>query len=175
MLNAASSHVIGSSITAQGTVNPGETSCNVLFMAPVGHGNFTVGYNKDPDRNWTQLPPGMNATVVLPVHLRITDPTGQTLLEQDIVTPASFPINFDTRGEYKVYLTNNGSEQSAIPIGTKFELNNPQNREADKYSLSLSLIAVGAVCTIAGLALNLVSKKLGKTHSKSVKQTGVKP
>ncbi len=129
-----------------------------MFMAPVGHGNFTVGYNKYPDRNWTQLPPGMNATVVLPVHLKITDPTGQTLLEQGIVTPASFPLNFDTRGEYLVYLTNNGNESSSIPIGTKFEPNNPQNREADKYFLSCSLIAVGAVVVAVGLTMNIANK-----------------
>ncbi len=174
MLNAASSHVTGSAIASKGTLNPEETSGYVLFMAPIGHGNFTVGYNKDPNRNWTQLPPGIPETVVLPVHLKITDPTGQVLLEQDIVTPAIFPLNFDTRGEYNVYLTNNGNESSSMPIGTQFEMNNPQNREADKYLLASSLIAIGAVITLAGLTVNLVSKRLSKTNSQGVKHTGVK-
>jgi hypothetical protein len=174
MLNAASSHVTGSSIVSFYTVNPEETSCYVLFMAPVGHGNFTIGYNRDFDRNWTQLPPGIPETVVLPVHLKITDPAGQTLLEKDIVTPAVFPLNFDARGEYRVYITNNGNESSSMPIGTKFEMNNPQNREADKYLLSCSLIAVGAVVIAVGLTLNLVSKLRNNAKSKnsmgSVKQ-----
>jgi hypothetical protein len=174
MLNAASSHVARSSIASYWTVNPDETSCYVLFMAPVGHGNLTVGYNKDPDWTRQNLPPEIPETVVLPVHLKVTDPAGQTLLEQDIVTPAIFPLDFDTRGEYKVYLTNNSNESSSIPIGTKFVMNNPQNREADKYLLSCTLIAVGAVVVAVGLTLNLVSKlrnnAKSKNHMGSVKQ-----
>ena len=174
MLNAASSHVTGSATVSQITLNPEETSGYVLFMAPVGRGNFTVGYNKDPDWTRQNLPPGIPETVVLHVHLKVTDPAGQTLLEQDIVTPAIFPVNFDTRGEYKVYLTNNGNESSSMPIGIKFEMNNPQNREADKYLLSWMLIAVGAVCIAVGLTLNLVSKlrnsARSKNHGGSVKQ-----
>lgn len=112
--------------------------------------------------------------VVLPVHLKVVDPAGQTLLEQDIVTPAIFPINFDTRGEYKIYLTNNGSERSGIGIGLMFQSNNPQNREADKYLLSCTLIAVGAVVVAVGLTLNLVIKLRNNAKSKnqmeSVKQ-----
>ncbi len=167
MLNAASSHVSGSAIASTITLKPEETSGYVLFMAPVGHGNFTVGYNKDPNRNWTQLPPGIPETVVLPVHLKITDPTGQTLLEQDIVTPAIFPLNFDARGEYRVYITNNGNESSSMPIGTQFEMNNPQNREADKYLLSCTLIAIGGVCIAVGLTLNLVTKLRKNARSKN--------
>jgi hypothetical protein len=174
MLNAASSHVAGSVIASTITLNPEETSGYALFMAPVGHGNFTVGYNKDPNRNWTQLPPGIPETVVLPVHLKITNPTGQTLLEQDIVTPAIFPLNFDARGDYKVYITNHGDESSSMPIGTQFEMNNPQNREADKYALSLMLIAVGACAVAVGLTLNLVTKLRNNVRSqnnvRSVKQ-----
>jgi hypothetical protein len=166
MINAASSHVAASSIASYFTVNPEETSCYVLFMAPVGHGNFTVGYNKDPDFTRQNLPPGIPENVTLPVHLKVTDPAGQTRLEKDIVTPASFPLNFDMRGEYKVYLTNNGNESSAIPIGAKFEMNNPQNREADKYLLSCSLIAVGTICVAVGLTLTLVSKLKNNANSK---------
>ena len=172
MLNAASSHAIGSSIYNQGEVNPGETSCNVLFMAPLGAGNLTVGYNKDPASS-QQLPTWMNESVVVPVHLKVTNPANQTLIEQDIVTPATFPIKFDTRGEYRVYLTNNGQERSPLPVGTTFELNNPQNREADKYQLSLFLIAAGTVCIVAGLALNFVSKRLNIAHSKEINKLEV--
>ncbi len=174
MLNAASSHVTRSAIVSQITVNPEETSGYVLFIAPVGHGNFTVGYNRDPDWVRQNLPPGIPETVVLPVHLKITGPTGQTLLEKDTVTPAIFPLNFDARGEYRVYITNNGNESSSMPIGIKFEQNNPQNREADKYLMSWMLIAVGAVVVAVGLTLNLVTKlrnnAKSKNHVGSVKQ-----
>ena len=173
-MNAASSHVIGSSIYASGEVSPGETSCNVLLMAPVGQGNLTIGYNKSPGSR-QQLPSWMNESVTAPIHLKVTDPANQTLLEQDIVTPGTFPIEFKTRGQYNVYITNNGKMAITIPIGTTFEMGNPQNREADKYLLSLLLIAAGAVCTVVGLTVNLVSKRLvNKASSKSSKkQNGV--
>jgi hypothetical protein len=173
MINAASPHVSLLTNSVDGEVDQGETYCKVLFMAPVGKGNLTVGYNIPPGRNST-LSLFLPDYVVLPVHLKVIDPAGRTLLEQDIVTPAIFPINFDTRGEYKVYLTNNGPERSGIGIGTMFESNNPQNREADKYLLSWMLIAVGAVCIAVGLTLNLVSKlrnsARSKNHMGSVKQ-----
>ncbi len=173
MLNAASSHVILAHNSVNGEVDPGETSCKVLFMAPVSQGNLTIGYNIPPGRSST-LSEFLPDYVVLPVHLKVVDPAGQTLLEQDIVTPAIFPINFDTRGEYKIYLTNNGSERSGIGIGLMFQSNNPQNREADKYLLSCTLIAVGAVVVAVGLTLNLVIKLRNNAKSKnqmeSVKQ-----
>jgi hypothetical protein len=174
MINAASSHVSLISNSVDGEIDSGETSCKVLFMAPVGKGNLTVGYNIPPGRS-SALSQFLPEYVVLPIHLKVINPAEQTLLEQDIITPAIFPINFDTRGEYKVYLTNNGSERSGIGIGTMFESNNPQNREADKYLLASALIVAGVVCTLAGLALNLVYRRLSKTNSKILKQTGVKP
>jgi hypothetical protein len=173
MINAASSHVSLISNAVDGEIDPGETSCKVLFMAPVGKGNLTVGYNIPPGRS-SALSQFLPEYVVLPVNLKVIDPAGQTLLEKDIITPAISQINFDTRGEYKVYLTNNGSERSGIGIGTMFESNNPQNREADKYLLSCTLIAVGAVVVAVGLTLNLVSKlknsARSKNHVGSVKQ-----
>jgi hypothetical protein len=176
-VNAASSHVTGNSTYNQGEVSPGETSCNVIIIGPVGSGNLTVGYHQIPGSHGT-LPPEMNASVSVPVHLKVTDPANHTLLEQDTVTPGMFPIDFTTRGEYKVYLTNNGNERNAIPIGTTFEMDNPQNREADKYLLSVVLTAGGAVCIAIGLILNFISRRFGKSViSKSTEnQTrGAKP
>jgi hypothetical protein len=109
----------------------------------------------------------MNDSVTVPVHLKVTDPANRTLLEQDMVTPGTFPIEFKTRGEYRVYLTNNGNEKSPIPIGTTFELGNPQNREADKYLLAIVLTMSGAVFIAAGLTMKFASKKLKNTNSKS--------
>ncbi len=166
MVNAASSHVARASISNNGEVDPGETACKILFMAPVGQGNLTVGYNVEPGKP-SPMPEFFPAFVELPVHLKIIGPSDKTILEQDIITPASIPINFDTRGEYKIYVTNNGSERTGIAIGKTFEMNNPQNREADKYLLSETLIVVGAVVVAVGLTLNLVSKLRNNARSKS--------
>jgi hypothetical protein len=162
LVNAASSHVTGASIYNQGEVSPGETSCNVIIIGPVGSGNLTVGYRQVPGSHGT-LPPGMNASVSVPVHLKVTDPANHTSLEQDTVTPGMFPIEFTTRGEYNVYLTNNGNERYALPIGTTFEMDNPQNREADKYLLSVVLTAGGPVCIAIGLILNFTSRRFVKS------------
>ncbi len=166
-MNAASSHVTGSSIYNLGAISPNETFCNIILTAPVGSGNLTVGYFSQPGSN-RQMPPGMNATVTVPIHLKVTDPAERTLLEQDVVTPCILPIEFETRGEYRVYLTNNGNEKVSIPIGTEFEMGNSQNREADKYLLASVLTAAGAFFLAASVTTNFLLKRLRKgTNSKS--------
>jgi hypothetical protein len=170
MMNAASSHVTGSTIYNLGEVSPGETFCNVILIAPVGSGNLTIGYNKIPGDNH-QLPPGMNDSVTVPVHLKVTNPANKTVLEEDIVTPGTFQMEFSARGEYKVYLTNNGNQRTSIPIGTTFEMGNPQNREADKYLLALFLTVTGVVCISAGVIIGLISKRFTKkTKPKSIEK-----
>jgi len=164
MLNAGSPHVTLDYHTVMGEVNPGETECKVLFMAPVGEGNLTIGYNISP-KTQRALPDFFIKFIVLPVHIKIVNPNNQTILEEDITTPVILPVNFDTRGEYKVYLTNNGLEANTIGIGTIFERDNPQNREADKYLISLVAISIGAIFIVAGLTLNLTSKLINNSKS----------
>jgi hypothetical protein len=155
-MNASSEHVTGYSIYSQGEVNVNETSCVVMLMAPVGPGNITVGYFR---QSGSPSAPGINASVTLPVHIKIVDPSGQTIIEKDTITPTAFPIAFQARGQYKVYITNNGAEKSPIPIGSQFEQGNAQNREADKFVAAVTLTVIGAVLVAIGVALRSTSKR----------------
>jgi hypothetical protein len=169
-MNAASSHVTGSSVFASREVSPNETVCYALLMAPVGSGNLTVGSNNLPSTTHQQLPFWLNESVVLPVHLKVTDPTNRILIEQDIITPYTCPIEFSARGEYRVYLTNNGNESTSIPIGTAFEMHNSQNREADKYLLALLLTGAGVVCLAIGLIAGLLAQSFSKNSISANKE-----
>jgi len=157
LLNASSEHVPLNVIFGRGEVSVNETGGYVMFMAPVGVGNLTVGFLRYPG-SFHPAPPGFEDSVVLPVHMKVDDPTNRTIVEQDIVTPYSFEVDFKARGFYKVYLTNKGTETTTIPVGLRFEPNNPQNREADKYLLSILLAALGAILVSAGVVINFVSK-----------------
>jgi hypothetical protein len=157
LLNAWSEHVPHNVIFGSVEVNVTETDGYVMFMPPVGNGNLTVGFHRYPDTS-APSPPGFVDSVVVPVHMKVDDPTNRTIIEEDIVTPYSFEVDFNSRGLYTVYITNNGNETAWIPIGLRFKPYNPQNREADKYLLSIALTALGAAITGAGFAINFVSK-----------------
>ena len=157
LLNAWSGHVAGNIIYGSVQVNVTETNGYVMFMSPVGVGNLTVGFNRYPGIS-APSPPGFVDSVVVPVRMKVDDPANRTIFEQDIVMPYSFEVTFTARGLYKVYLTNNGNETAHIPIGLRFKPNNPQNREADKYLLSIALTALGAILVSAGVVINFVSK-----------------
>jgi hypothetical protein len=51
-----------------------------------------------------------------------------------------------------------------MPLGIIFDFHNPDNKEADKYLLSIALTALGAAITAAGFVITFVSK-----HSKQHK------
>ena len=76
------------------------------MIAPVGVGNITLGFFRSPD---SLSPPGFE-NVVLPVHMKVEDPTNQTIIEQDIITPYSLKIDFK-----KV----NAEREKLIPIATE--------------------------------------------------------
>lgn len=132
------------------------------MIAPVGVGNITVGIA----RTQSNAPTGADTVspdlfpdyYVLPVHFEVKDPANQTVVEQDLVTPGSFEVNFKTRGKYTVYITNQGNERSPTHIGVMFEEGNPENREADKYTLSITLTASGIALIVIGMAVNRVLK-----------------
>ena len=153
LMNAWSEHVAGNIIYGAVKVNVTETNGYVMYMPPVGVGNLTVGFHRYPESTYPS-PPGFVDNVVVPVHMKVDDPANQTIFEQDLVTPQSFEVTFTTRGLYTVYLTNNGNETVHIPIGLRFKQGNPANREADKYLLSILLIALGAVIVVVGFVLN---------------------
>lgn len=173
LMNAWSEHVAGNIIYGAVQVNVTETDGYVMFMSPVGVGNLTVGFNRYPDSS-APSPPRFVASVVVPVRMKVDDPANQTIFEQDIVTPYSFEVDFKARGLYKVYITNNGNETAHIPIGLRFKPGNPENREADKYMLSIILTALGAVIIVVGFVMNFFkTQKTAKQYTKRLPE--VKP
>jgi hypothetical protein len=165
LLNSWSPHVPENAIYSSGEVGVGETYNYVILAPPVNEGNLTVGYFRYPDSTATHQPPSgaIPDAVTLSVHVKVTDPTGQTLIEKDIITPTSLAVNFGARGDYNVYLTNQDSEKSSIPMGVQFQRDNVQNREADKFLLGEVFTILGVLLIIVGLAVNIISKKRSLT------------
>lgn len=170
-MNASSEHVPQVAIWSYGEVNVNETHCYILLTAPVGVGNLTVGVARTSSNapSGTDSPPAglFPDFYVLPIHLEVKDPANQTLVEQDLVTPGFFEVDFKTRGQYSVYITNQGNETSPMPIGVRFEEGNPENREADKYLLSIILTASGATLIVIGLVMRVISNRVNNKNSKS--------
>ena len=164
LLNVSSVHIPRNAIYNSGDVSVNETYCYVISIAPVGHGNITVGFFRALGSAAPENAPSglFKDFVTLPVQIEVKDTENKTLINNDIVTPGSFPVDFKTRGEYKVYLTNEGNESSPIPIGVQFEEGNLQNREADKYILAETLTLSGATVTIIGITLELLIKQRQK-------------
>jgi len=173
LLNASSQHVGLNMIHSYGEIAPNQTDGYVLFMAPVGTGNFTCGYYRYPGMPapLTEFDTSAYDAVVLPVHLKIEDPTNKTVFEHDIVTPLSLEMDFNVRGFYKVYITNQGNETKTVSVGLRFTQYEPINREADKYLLSIVLTAVGAVVTAVGFAVSFVLKHRKQNSYSSTNNT----
>lgn len=87
------------------------------------------------------------------------DPQNNTLTEQDVITPYELDFEFKSRGAYTVYITNTGVEESKLPLTVIFDIGNPENREADKFQLSLILTAAGVVIVFAGLVINFPKQR----------------
>lgn len=169
-MNSSSEHVIASYIYGSGEIGVNETTCNIILIGPVGPGNLTVGLSRAENSPFGQ-PEGLFPNAyVLPAHVKVVDPTNQTIIEEDVITPHYFAIDFKTRGQYKVYLTNNGNESSASPVGLQFEEGNPQNIEKDKHQLSIVLIGAGIALICIGLIIKLVSKKVNSVPKGITKQ-----
>jgi hypothetical protein len=178
-MNSSSEHVIGSYVYNRGEVKVGEISCNVILIGPVGRGNITVGFFKTSETTPMSdggPPVGLFPDyVVLPVYVKVVDPSNKVLFENDMITPGSFTVDFVRRGEYKIYLTNNGEKISSIPVGTEFDLskdvNNIQNIEADKYLLSITLTLLGAGLVSIGVIIQLSKHQLMHKPKKTVLPT----
>ncbi|MEM2081121.1 MAG: hypothetical protein QW744_02485 [Candidatus Bathyarchaeia archaeon] len=159
LLNSWSSHVPNYASYSSGDVEANGTLSYSILIAPVGVGNITVGYHQQPGSG-IPLPPGMNESVVLPVHIVIKNPANQTLIKEDVVTPCSFQIDFNERGEYTVHITNKGVGASPIPIGLIFlETSGNSNREADKFNLSIILLIFGLALVCIGLIAKVIRKQ----------------
>jgi hypothetical protein len=159
LLNSYSSHVPNYSTYSFGEAKPNEVLNYSVLIAPVGIGNLTIGYNEEPGSS-VPLAPGVNESVTSTIHLLVKNPANQTLIEQDIVTPSSFQINFNQRGEYTVYITNKGIETTSIPMGLIFsQTNGNANRETDKFTLSIVFTVFGLVLVCVSLIMTLISKR----------------
>jgi len=165
LLNASSSHVSGHLSVSYDILDEGETQTYVILTAPVGPANMCIGLR--PTSPHSDLPPGFNQydLTEVPVHLKLVDANNRTVVEQDVITPDCFDVNFGARGTYTVYVTNNGNASTTMPLSVIFDFHNPENREADKYLLSIALTALGAALIAAGLVITFVSK-----HRKPRKQ-----
>lgn len=161
LVNAWTEHLPTEKIYTRGGIAVNETGGYVILIAPVGVGNLTVGFFRSPG---SPGPPGFDDVIVLPIHIKIENPDNQTLIEQDIITPHSFEMDFNRRGHYKVHITNNGTEDSSIPIGLRFEDGNPQNREADKFLLGIILMVLGVIFMTADPFIKFSKRYLYKTE-----------
>lgn len=156
LLNASSSHMAGRHTVSYDIMDENETQYYAILTAPVGVANLTIGLQQTFDES---LPEGFGSynLVGIPVHMQVYDPNNQTLADQDIITPYTLEIVFKTRGSYKVYVTNKGTEKSTIPVTVEFEPRNPQNIEADKFLFSIVLTALGAVIVSVAIVIKFVS------------------
>jgi hypothetical protein len=158
LLNASSSHMSGHLSVSYDILDEGETQTYVILTAPVGPANMCIGLHPSKPPS---MPQGLNQydLTEVPVHVKFVDANNKTVVEKDVITPDCFDVNFEARGTYTVYVTNNGNASTTMPLGVIFDFQNPANREADKYLLSVALTALGAAISGAGFAINFASKR----------------
>jgi uncharacterized membrane protein len=155
LMNASSSHVSGYLSHKYGELDEGESQSYLILTAPVGPANMCIGLQSGSSSG---LPPGFfqyDLTDV-PVHMKFTDPNNNIIAEKDVITPYCFDVTFNERGVYTVQVTNNGNATTTMPLVVIFDFHNPDNKEADKYVLSIILTALGALLITIGIAMKFV-------------------
>jgi hypothetical protein len=167
-----------SSKMGSGLVKPGETLSYGLFMAPVGLGNLVlegdtlVAPTPPPNANASGGPVRVDAPPIrvefdVPVHLVVVSPSNVTLVDEEIVTPHTVQLDFEERGEYIVHGTNMGNESYPISVSIKFPPDsNVENRESDKFLVSLILTVSGFVLFCLGLSTSQFYKHKRNTAKK---------
>jgi hypothetical protein len=156
--HASSSHISGYN-TYSYPVNKNETLSYVILVAPVGPAQIVIG--GADYRPIIGLPAGVGGSSVVAnvsVNVKITDPQNNTVVEQDGITPIPIDFEFKERGSYTVSITNKVPEETSMSITVIFEFLDPQNKETDKFQLSLILTALGAIVFVAGLVINFTLK-----------------
>ena len=155
LLNASTSRMSGHRSATYDLLDAGASQSYLLLIAPVGPANMCIGLH--PERG-SYLPPVFSEHELtdVPVHLEVTDPNNNIIVDKDVVTPYCFDINFNARGAYTVHVTNNGNATTEMPLGIIFDFHNPDNKEADKYLLSLVLTALGALLVAVGVVMKFV-------------------
>jgi len=162
LMNASSSHVSGHLSVNYGELDEGKSQSYTILTAPVGPANMCIGLHP---KRFSDMPPGFNKYDLtdVPVHLKFTDANNNTVAEQDVITPYCF----DARGAYNVYITNNGNATTTMPLAVIFDFHNPDNKEADKYLLSIVLTALGAATIVVGFVMNFFkTRKTARQYSK---------
>lgn len=155
LLNASTSRMSGHRSATYDLLDEGASQSYLLLIAPVGPANMCIGLH--PERG-SYLPPVFSEYELtdVPVHLKVTDPNNNTIVDKHVITPYCFDINFNARGAYTVHVTNNGNATTEMPLGIIFDFHNPDNKEADKYILSIILTALGALLITVGIAMKFV-------------------
>lgn len=157
IFNSSSSHVSGIKTRSFGALDENQAQTYLVMMASVGPANLGIGLQTSRPEG---LPEGLSdsdySDVI--VHVKFVDPNNKTIIEENIVTPYTFDVNFKTRGIYTVYVTNKGAEKTNMPLSIIFDLHNPQNKDADKFLLSIVLTVVGAILVVVGVIMNLIMK-----------------
>lgn len=120
-----------------------ETQCYVIVAPPVGESLMTVGE--------------MELNESFPVHVKLLAPDGGVLINQSVAAPSSFAVYFDRRGEYTVCVTNEGSEESIIPVRVRFE-KGFANVEKDKLLISEISVVLGAALILLGVLTKYLRK-----------------
>jgi hypothetical protein len=160
LMNASSSHVSGYTTLTYGALGQNETETYVLLIGPVGPTTLAIG-GADYKPIYS-TPAGVGGSTVVAnvsVHMKVTDPENNTLAEQDVMTPYLLDLDLKSRGAYTVYVTNKNTENSTIPLTVIFEIGNPENREADKFLVSLILTAAGVLILFAGLVISFPKQR----------------
>ncbi|PVX23608.1 MAG: hypothetical protein CW716_11775 [Candidatus Bathyarchaeum sp.] len=156
--HASASHISGYH-TYSYPVNKNETLSYVILVAPVGPAQIVIG--GADYRPIIGLPAGVggsNVVANVSVHVKITDPQNNTVVEQDVITPYPVDFEFKERGSYTVSITNKDPEETSMPITVIFEMLDPKNKETDKFLVSQIIVASGAVVFLAGLVITLALK-----------------
>ncbi|XHH08134.1 MAG: hypothetical protein ACFCUE_11240 [Candidatus Bathyarchaeia archaeon] len=169
-----------SSKMGSGYVDPDETLSYGLFMAPVGLGNLVIESDTlvpptpPPNANASGGPIRVDGSPTrvefeAPFHLVVVSPSNVTLVDKEIVTPHTVQIDFEERGEYIVHGTNRGNESYPLSVSIKFPQDSDvENRESDKFLVSLVLTVSGFVLFCLGLSTSLFLK-LKTSNTKIIK------
>jgi len=163
LMNASSSHVSGRLSHKYGELDEGESLSYVILTAPVGPANMCIGLQTE---SASGLPRGFNKNdlIDVPVHMKFTDPNNNTIAEKDVITPYCFDVTLNTRGAYTVHVTNNGNTTTTMPLVIIFDFHNPDNKEADKYLLSIVLTALGALLVAVGVVMKFFLGEADSTN-----------
>jgi len=129
-----------------GSLKPKDTQLYIILAPPAGDANVTVGEGE------------LEKVEGIQILTKVVSPNGETLAELNLTTPYSFTLHLDQRGAYNVYLTNQGNNESSIPLTIEFH-GGIGNIERDKFLVNEILLMAGAAFFLLGILLRKVIRK----------------